>query len=89
MKGDCSGCIRTDQIALDGSVEEAVRAHPADLNAITCRVDDVACARCAATNCDSGPLFDIDSSRQRADLCRSGGIGADIIALHCRVAAVV
>jgi hypothetical protein len=87
VKGDCSGCIRTDQIALDGSVEEAVRAHPADLNAITRGIDDVGCACRGAANRVSAALLDTNARRAHAKYRRPSGVHPHVVALHQRVVA--
>ena len=81
--------ISADQVSLDRGVNRTVEAYAADREAIACRVDDIASAGCAATNCDSSSFLDIDSNSRRADRCRPRGIGAEITALHhCAVAIV-
>jgi hypothetical protein len=82
IKGNCASRVHADQVSLDRSINCTVKTYAADRDAVACRVDDVAGAGCAATNCDSGPFLDIDSSSQRADGCCPRGIGAEIVALH-------
>ena len=89
VKRDCACGISADQVSLDRGVNRSIVLYAADRDAVACRVDDVAGAGCAATNCDSGPNLDIDAPRLRADRCRSRSIGADIVALHQRVVAGV
>jgi hypothetical protein len=76
--------ISADQVSLHRGVIRTVETHAADRNAIACRVNHVAGAGCAAAKCHSGAFIDLDSCSQRADRCRSCGIGAEIIALHQR-----
>ena len=64
IKGHCARGVHADQVSLNRGVNRAVEAYAADRDAVACRIDDVAGARCAATYCDSGPFLDIDSSSQ-------------------------
>jgi hypothetical protein len=89
VESDRASRVHTDQVALDRGGIRTVVAYAANRDAVACRIDDVAGSGCAATNGDSGPFLDIDAGGGCPDCCRSGGIGAEIIALHqCRVAVV-
>jgi hypothetical protein len=82
VESHITGGISADEVPLDRGVSRSVELYTADRDSVACRVDDVAGAGRAATNCDSGPYLHIDSSSARADRCRSRGIRAEIIALH-------
>ena len=83
-----SGCICTDQIALDGSgLEEAVRAYPADPDAAPRSIDDVACACRGAANRVSAALLEANARRAHAKCRRPSGVHPHVVVLRQGVVA--
>src|SRR5437588_360323 len=85
VESDRTGRVCADQVPLHCGV---AGLRP-DLDADVRGVDDIARARRASPDGDSAAQFNDDAVAGRADWCSSGGIGADVVALHERVAAIV
>jgi hypothetical protein len=89
IQSDRASRVHADQVSLDRGVNLSIKLYTPDRDTVPGRVDYIASARCAATDCNSGAYLGIDPNSGRADRCGSRGIRAEIIALYERRVAVV